>query len=93
MNRAITYLALVNSAMILFLTLSKLKEVGLINFEIDKYFIPIYVLGGLILIIFGWFDVKFFKGLQGEARKMFDLNPRFNEMNNRLSRIEERLKC
>ena len=42
-NRTAGYLSIINSGMILFLMLSKLKELGIANLDLSKYYIPIFL--------------------------------------------------
>ena len=84
-SRTVTYLAIVNSGMILFLALSKLKELGYINWEIDKYFTIIFIIGLVGLFILGWMDIKLFKGIQRENTIAFELSPPFMEMRSKIN--------
>ncbi len=92
MNRSNNWLTLINSGMILFLFLSRLKETGPIDFEIDKYFLPILLGGFLLLILIGWLEINIFKGLQVENKKRFSLSPPNTEMLNRIRKIEKLLE-
>jgi len=93
MHRTTSYLALINSGMILFLFLSKLKEKNLIFFDIDKYFFVIIVIGFLLLIFIGWFEIRVLKGNQEEAKIQFNLNSEMAEMKKMVKDLwEERKK-
>lgn len=74
-GRSATYISLVNMGMILFLTLSNLKEKGYVHFEISKYIILIYLLTFIILIFFGWLEMKYIKGFQKEVDFMNNYTP------------------
>jgi len=92
MGRGVTYLALANSSMILFLFLSKLKEVGIIHADIDNYFWSIIVIAILGLTLFGWFEVKKLRVFSEESRTLFNLDPMHKSMNEKLDLILEKLK-
>ena len=78
--------------MILFLTLSRLKETGLIHFDIGRYFIVVYVLGIIGLILLGYLEIYILKGLKEEQRKNFELNPMFMEMKEKIDYLYEKEK-
>lgn len=90
-GRATGYLSLINSGMLLFLFLNKLKESGLISFNTEKYYVPIVILGSLILITFGWVDFTFLRGIQEEAKIGFELNPYYVEMRNNIREIKKEI--
>jgi len=91
MSRTTSYLTVINSSMILFLFLSRLKEGGFINWEIDKYFLLIIAIGLISLITFGWIDIRFLRGLQEETKISFGLNPYFSDMRNKIHEINKKL--
>jgi hypothetical protein len=92
MSRAIGYASIMNSGMLLFLFLSKLKETGWISFDIDAYFLPIFFMTFVILITIGWIEVKFLKGIQEEASIGFALTPPMVEMKEKLDYMYDKLK-
>ena len=90
MSRTTTYLALINSGMILFLVLSKSEDYG-IDIEIEKYFIPIIILGLILLSLFGWLEDKLgFHEL--EKKHVEDRNPYLREILERIKKIEKNIK-
>jgi hypothetical protein len=92
LSRGITYLSLINSSMILFLFLSRLKEVGLIHANIDNYFVSLLVLGIASLTFLGWFEVRKLRVFSEESRTLFNLDPCHRDMNEKLDTILEKLK-
>jgi len=92
MHRTSSYLALINTGMILFLFLTKLKEKDLILFDIEKYFFVIFVIGFVLLILVGWFEIGVLKGNQEEAKVQFNLNPEMVEMKKMVKELWEREK-
>lgn len=85
MHRTASYLALLNSAMIIYLVLSQMYERGVINFNVEKYFFPLVVMGFCLLVFWGWFEVKILKGMQEEAAIGFNLTPPFVEMRDKIN--------
>ncbi len=88
MHRTSSYLALANTGMILFLFLSKLKELGFISFDIDRYFIPLIIIGFCLLMLIGWLEVRL-RGNQEEAKVQFSLNPYMMEMRSKINDLWE----
>jgi len=89
-NRSLSYVALINSGMILFLLLSRLQDYG-VNIHITKWFIPIFVFSIIGMIIVGYLDYRF--GFhREEARQVSKRNPYFEDIMQRLDNIEEKLK-
>jgi len=84
MSRTTTYIALINSGMILFLVLDRL------GIEV-KNFLFIFVIGVFGLIFLGWIEIELLKGRQQEFIEMFDYNPRLTRMNKRINEICELL--
>ncbi len=91
MQRSLTYLSLLNSGMILFLFLGKLKEIGYISFDLKIYVIPLFLGTLLILCFIGWIEVRFLKGWQTEAEISFNLSPPFKEMKRKIDLIYNKL--
>lgn len=92
MSRAIGYASIMNSGMLLFLFLSKLKETGWISFDLDKYFLMIFFLTFVILISIGWFEIRFLKGIQEESTIAFALTPPMVEMKDKIDYLYNKLK-
>ncbi len=87
--RTVTYVSLINSGMILFLFLIQLKGLGIVNFDIESYFIPIFIGGLICLFILGWLEIKLFKGIQEELRISFQFTPQLVEMQSKLNDLWE----
>ena len=88
MARTTSYIGLINSAMILFLFLSNLEKYG-IDVEIKDWIVPIFLLGIVTMLIFGYFEYRFF--YEQEQRKTSSMNPYTKDIIERLDRIEKRL--
>ena len=91
-HRTVTYVSIINSGMILFLFLAELKERGIISFDLDKYFIPIFVIGFIVLLLIGWFEVRVLRGFEEESRIGFNFTPQFVEMHNKINYIYDKLE-
>jgi len=89
-NRSMSYIALLNSGMILFLMLSKLQDYGF-SVHITRWFIPIFVISMIAMIFIGYVDYRlgFHKE---EARVSSSRNPYFEEIVERLDRVEKEIK-
>ena len=89
-QRTMSWVAMVNSGMILFLVLSKLQDYG-IKIYITAWFIPIYIAIILLMILFGYLEDRagFYREESREATKR---NPYFREILERLSKIEKDLR-
>lgn len=89
-QRTMSWIAIVNSGMILFLVLSKLQDYGY-PVHITFLFIPVYVGVILLMMFFGYLEDK--AGLyREEVRVISNKNPHFKEIIKRLDNIEKRLK-
>jgi hypothetical protein len=91
-NRTISYASIINSGMLLFLVLSRLKELGYINVDLQEYFFIILFFGFIILLLIGWLEIKVFKGVQQENRIAFALTPPMVEMKEKIDYIYDKLK-
>ena len=91
-SRTNTYLSLINSGMILFLFLSRLKEKGFIQTDLEKYFFIIFGGGLVTLLILGWFDIKFLKGMQAENTIAWNLTPPQVEMKEKIDEMYKDFK-
>ena len=86
--RTTSYLSLFNSGALAFLLLSKLKEVGYIEFEFNIYSLILFFVGTLILLrIIGWIDIKVLKGVQQEAKFVFKYSPDLVEMKDMIQEL------
>jgi di/tricarboxylate transporter len=86
--RTASYISLINSAMILFLLLSDLEKYG-IDLEIKDWIVPLFVLGIVSMLIFGYLEYTFF--FEAEQKKTSERNPYTKDIIARLERIERRL--
>lgn len=91
-SRTVTYLSIVNSGMILFLFLNRLKESGYIQADLDKYFFIIFAIGIITLLIIGWIDIKYLKAMQEEATISFGYQPPLVEMKSKIDEMYEDFK-
>lgn len=89
MQRTMSWIAIVNSGMILFLVLAKLQDYG-IKIYITAWFVPIYILVILLMMLFGYIEdrVGFHRE---EARRTAEKNPYFRDIIDRLDRIEKKI--
>ncbi len=89
-QRTMSWIAIINSGMILFLVLSKLQDYGM-EIYITAWFIPIYLGIIFLMIFFGYLEDRagFYREEVREAAKR---NPYFKEILERLDKIEKKLK-
>jgi hypothetical protein len=86
-QRTMSWIAIANSGMILFLVLSTLQDYG-IKIHITAWFIPIYLGIILLMIFFGYIEDK--AGMfREETRASASRNPYFIEIIERLDKIEK----
>ncbi len=89
-NRSLSYVAIINSGMILFLLLSRLQDYG-ITIHLTKWFIPIFILSIIGMMLVGFMDHKL--GFhREESRIVSKRNPYFDDIISRLERIERKRK-
>ncbi len=88
-NRTMTYVSIINSGMILFLFLSKLKDSGAISLDLDKYYWIIFLIGLSILFGIGWIDIHLLKAIQEERNFGFYLSPPQAEMKKQINDLWE----
>lgn len=79
-SRSAGYVSLINLGMIMFLTISKLKDSGLITFDIGNYIIPLYFFTLFALMIFGYIDIKILKGHKTETDIINNVTPLHPEL-------------
>lgn len=84
------YVALINAAMIVYLTLSTLVSQHIIS-SITKYAIIVYPVTAILLLIAGYLDVKF-GFMAAEQQKVFENVPQMNEIQSKLNNIERMLE-
>jgi glucan phosphoethanolaminetransferase (alkaline phosphatase superfamily) len=88
-QRTMSWIAVLNSAMILFLVLAKLQEYG-IGISITRWFIPIFILLVILMIFFGYLEDK--AGFhREELHEITKRNPVYAEILERLERIEKKI--
>lgn len=83
MIRSSSYITLLNLGMIMFLAISKLKDYGYIQLDIGRYMIPFFFVTVVLLVLFGYIDVKYFKGYRTEvdiANVNTPLHPKLAEL-------------
>jgi len=91
-HRTTTYISLINSGMLLFLFLSKLKEAGLINADLDKLFFPLFIGGFFCLLLLGWFEINKLQGKQKESEIGFDLTPQWVDIHKKINYLYDKEK-
>lgn len=85
-----SYIAILNSGMILFLVLSRLENYK-IDIKLEVWLIPIFIFTLILMILFGYFEDKF-GFFEEEMTASNRRNPELIEINKRLERIEKALK-
>lgn len=89
-QRSMSYIAIANSAMILFLLLSRLEDYG-IELDIARWFFPILIIGILLMVLIGYIDDRL--GFYREEHKAVSgRNPYLVEIIERLDKIEKDIK-
>jgi len=89
-QRSLSYVSLINSAMILFLFLSDLKKYN-IFISIETWFIPILIVGILLLIGFGYLEDRF-GFYRTEQQEVTQRTPQMNEILEKLKSLEKDVK-
>lgn len=89
-GRSQSYLAIINASMILFLTLTKLKDMGITSIDLSSYFIALCFLGFFLLLFIGWVEVKYIKGLHKEQQFATELNPFMTDMKAKLDYLYQK---
>jgi len=90
MQRSMSWVAILNSGMILFLLLSKLQDYGY-GIYITAWFFPIFIVTLLLMIFFGYLEDK--AGFhREETREVGKRNPYFEDIIRRLDKIEKEIK-
>lgn len=88
-QRTMSWIAVLNSAMILFLVLAKLQEYGL-EISITRWFIPILILLVFLMVSLGYLEDR--AGFhRAEIHEIAKRNPVLNEILERLDRIEKKV--
>lgn len=90
-QRALGYISIINSTMILFLLLSNLKTEYGFNIDISKWFFPILLLGIAGLVTLGYIEDRlgFYRTEQEAITRR---NPQIQEILNRLDTIDNRIR-
>ena len=88
-SRTMSWISMINSGMILFLVLSKLRDYG-IKIYITKWFFPIYFLVIILMILFGYLEDRlgFYRE---ESLAHSKRNPYFDEILKKLDDINKRI--
>tara|TARA_Y100000310_G_scaffold118295_1_gene117152 strand:+ start:1025 stop:1372 length:348 start_codon:yes stop_codon:yes gene_type:complete len=88
-QRTMSWVAILNSGMILFLVLSKLQEYG-IMVHITKWYIPIFIGVLFLMVLFGYIEDR--AGFHREEKRAEAAkNPYMREIIERLARIEKKV--
>ncbi len=87
--RSMNYLAIINSGMVLFLLLSRLKEAGRIDLNLQDYFLLVALVGFIGLVLIGWFDIRVLKGLQAETTILFGYRPQMVSMKKKVDFLSD----
>jgi len=90
MQRTMSWIAIINSGMILFLVLSKLQDYG-IQIYITAWFVPIYIGIIFLMMLFGYIEDKAGFHME-ETRALAEKNPYFKDIVERLERIESKIR-
>ncbi len=88
-QRAMTWISIINAGMLLFLVLSQLEEYGF-NVKMKTWFIPIFICTLLLMVVFGYLEYKL-GFYQMEREVSTTRNPYFQRIEDRLERIEKKL--
>jgi len=89
-HRALSWVAVVNAGMILFLVLSQLEKYG-INVRITKWYIPLLVFTLAAMLVLGYIE-DHLGFAEEEAAFLTSKNPYFKDILDRLDRIESKLE-
>ena len=88
-QRTMSWIAVLNSAMILFLVLAKLQEYG-VSISITHWFIPLFIILIIIMIFFGYLEDR--AGFhREEIHEIAKRNPIYSEILERLDRLEKKI--
>ena len=90
-QRSTSFLAVINSSMLLYLFISNMNERGIIGFDPEKYIILLISIGILLLIVFGAIDIHIFKSNQSEQVLNYKYNPAMVEIGENIKKIREDL--
>jgi len=73
--RTAGYMSLLNTFMILFLTLSKAKDTGWFNFNLGVWMFPIYIVMMVLIGFFGYLEMYVWKFFREEQKINYELSP------------------
>ena len=97
--RTMSWVSIANSLMLVFLVVERLSSLGVIKADLSDSMIFVVVVWFGVLVLLGWIEVKKMKIPHAESMKMLELNlpqkeiyEKVRENNERLERIEEKLK-
>lgn len=89
MQRAISWVALANAGMILFLFLAKLQDFGL-NIQISQWYVPIFLATLVAMTLFGFLEDKL--GFHKEEQELCaQRNPYYDKILNRITELENKI--
>ena len=83
------YMALVNTFMILYLTLSKFKDSGVVSFDLGRWIIPIFVCMIVGIGIFGYFEMYVWGGYREETKINYELSPSHPDIQDIKRKVDE----
>ena len=86
-SRSNTYLSLIQSGMILYLFLARLKDAGFLPYHIEQYMTVIVIFGTWVLLLIGWFEIKVLKGIYAEATIAWEFTPPQVEMKSEIDEM------
>ena len=87
-----TYLAITQSPLVIYLGLVQMYEGGIIPFNVNVYFIETVIGAILFILIAGWIETTIIRGYQEEQKIWFNRNPQLVEMKKDIEEIKEMLK-
>lgn len=90
--RSVSYISLINAGLIVFLTMAKLKDMGVISIDLSQSLLYVYFGGIILMLLLGWIEVKLFKGLNVESKRLFDYTPQMVEMKAKIDYLYEKEK-
>jgi len=89
-QRSMSWIAIVNSGMILFLVLSQLERYGY-DIEMRKWFLPIFIITVICLVLFGYIEDKL--GFYAEETRISNIrNPQMEELLKEIKDVKERIQ-
>ena len=88
-QRTMSWIAILNSAMILFLVLARLQDYGL-KISVTRWFFPMFLILVVLMVFFGYLEDR--AGFhREEVHEIAKRNPMMHEIIDRLDRIENKI--